>query len=81
MCMCVGESDPVVKYPDGKLSADLLVSINCTNHTFKSYPGLAHSSSEAVRYNNNNTVEPLNNGHVGTSFVERLSALQRFKIY
>ena len=64
MCMCVcvcvcvfvfqllvfitGDSDPVVSYKFGEMTAEFFKSINCKNHTFNMYKGLVHSSSPQV---------------------------------
>jgi predicted esterase len=44
-----GEADPMVPFTFGKMSAELMKSFSSTNHEFKTYPGLGHSSSEQVR--------------------------------
>ncbi|XP_003383491.1 PREDICTED: acyl-protein thioesterase 1-like [Amphimedon queenslandica] len=41
---CHGDSDMMVKYLYGQKSAELLSSLNPSNHTFKTYNGLGHSS-------------------------------------
>lgn len=43
---CHGEADPMVPFTFGKMSAELMKSFSSTNHEFKTYPGLGHSSSE-----------------------------------
>jgi len=43
---CHGEADPLVNYPFGLLTSTLLKS-QLPRYTFKSYPNLGHSSSEA----------------------------------
>lgn len=43
-----GDQDPVVQYKFGEMSRDFLQSIKCTNHVFKRYPGVGHSSSVEV---------------------------------
>lgn len=41
---CHGEIDPVVQFMLGKMSSNLLSSF-CSNHEFKQYQGLGHSSN------------------------------------
>ena len=58
VCVCVfifqllvfitGDSDPVVSYKFGEMTAEFFKSINCKNHTFNTYKGLVHSSSPQV---------------------------------
>ena len=58
VCVCVfvfqllvfitGDSDPVVSYKFGEMTAEFFKSINCKNHTFNMYKGLVHSSSPQV---------------------------------
>lgn len=42
---CHGDSDPVVSYKFGEMTAEFFKSINCKHHTFNTYKGLVHSSS------------------------------------
>ena len=44
----IGDSDPVVEYRYGQLSAELLKSIGCKKHEFRTFSGLGHSSCPEV---------------------------------
>lgn len=43
---CHGDCDPVVPYKVGQLTSTLLKSMSITDHEFKTYRGLGHSSSD-----------------------------------
>ena len=45
---CQGDCDTTVAYEWGKMTSDYIKTFNANTHTFKTYSGLAHSSSAEV---------------------------------